>query len=103
MTSLYANEGARDRGTFSRFTPQVLQLRFQLWCILVDHDHEVNHIMGEAFIVDIPHEATVAELKKQRIMLHKPLIQFVNHNSLVVWKRLGLNVPGGDDTAGRNG
>jgi hypothetical protein len=69
----------------------------QLWCILVDH--EVNHIMGEAFIVDIPPEATVAEAAelKQRIMLHKSLIQFVNHNSLVVWKCPGLNVPGGDE------
>ncbi len=44
----------------------------------------------------VPPEATVAELK-QRIMLQKPLIQFVNHNSLVVWKCPGLNAPGGGE------
>jgi hypothetical protein len=63
----------------------------QLWCIVVDCDFD--HILGNAFLVYVPPDGTVADLK-EKIMLKKPSIQLVDPNRLVIWKFPGLKVRG---------
>lgn len=66
----------------------------RLWYIVVDH--ELDHILGDTFRVDLPLQGTVSDLK-ENILLERPSLQHVEFPDLLVWMCPGLNFPGDDE------